>query len=89
MLDDQRQLVPDVMAVTGRIPPFELTFLESFFRIGSPEPIEIEGNSSCIDQECCIPSFSPTCAAGIEDAGYDRYELGLITFTEKSVDSVD
>ena len=89
MLDDQRQFVPDVMAVTGRIPPFELTFLELFFRIGSPEPVEIEGNGGGIDQECCIPSVSPMCTAGIEDTGYDGYELDLITFTEKSVDSVD
>jgi hypothetical protein len=89
MLDDYSELLTDVMAVTGRIPPFELTFLKLLFRIGSSEPVEIESDSGCSDQECRIPSFSPMCATGIEDAGYDGCELGLITFTEKSIDSVD
>ncbi len=36
-----------------------------------------------------FPRFFPMGAAGIEDAGYDGYKLVLITFTEKSIDSVD
>ncbi len=89
ILDDQCQLVPDVMAVTRRIAPFELSLIELLLRKGSPEPVKIKSDGGCIDQECRIPSFSPMCAAGIEDAGYDGYELGLITFTEKTIDSID
>jgi len=89
ILDDQCQLVPDVMAVTRRISPFELSLIELFFRKGSPEPVKIKSDGCCIDQECRIPSFSPTCATGIEDAGYDGCELSLIAFTEKSVDGIN
>ncbi|GEM_PF-4651557 len=88
ILDDQGQLITDVMAMTGRIAQFELSFLELFFRKGSPEPVEIKCDGGCIDQECRIPSFPPTCATGIEDAGNDGYELSLITFAEEPVDSV-
>ncbi len=31
ILNDQRQLITDVMAMTGRIAPFELSPLELFF----------------------------------------------------------
>ncbi len=88
ILDDQGQLITDVMAMTGRIAPFELSFLELFFREGSPERVKIKCDGGCIDQECRIHSFPPTCATGIEDAGNDGYELSLITFAEEPVDSV-
>ena len=49
ILDDQGQLITDLMAMTGRIAPFELSFLELFFRKGSPEPVKIQGDGCCID----------------------------------------